>query len=390
MASPSSSLSSHSIAGKILVVDDEWINHRVMEEVLGNLGYEVYHAEDGLEGLKYCSEVDFDAILLDLMMPQMNGKEVCRKLRANAATEHLPIIMVTSQSDREDRLEALEAGANDFLPKPVDHQDLIVRVRNAVHLKHLNDDVRESYRQLKEAERMREDMTAMMVHDMRNPLIGIIGNLELVQFEGQLQGMEAECLEQAHRCSNDLVSMVNSLLDVTRLESGNMPLALATNELDDIVETALDALGSKIRNVNVVRNLDRSLLTKCDAGVIARVIGNLVSNAADFVPETSGRIEIRASEAEGFVKLSVIDNGPGISQEDQERIFEKFSQSRTSRRNARPSAGLGLAFCKMAVESHGGEIQLESEAGKGASFHVLLPMGIEEEAVEEEALVQAA
>lgn len=359
--------------GTILVADDEPANRKVLQDILKAGGYTVYLAEDGAEALQYCAEIEFDTLLLDIMMPNMTGYEVCRYLRANQQTEHLPIIMITALAERHDRLEAMEAGANDFLTKPIDIQDILFRVRNTVRLKRLSDEAKENYRRLKETEKARDEMTAMMVHDMRNPLIGITGNLEIVQMEGRLVEEDAECIEQARRCASDLVHMVNSLVDLNRLENGKMPLELQDANISDIVETAIHSLGARGRLVRITQDIPAYEASHCDSGIMSRVIANLISNAIDFVPVDTGHIQVIVRETGDYLKLSVIDNGPGIPKADQPRIFNKFVQTAQSKRNGRPSAGLGLAFCKMAVDAHGGSIKLHSEEGQGCHFEILLP-----------------
>ncbi len=341
--------------------------------ILEKAGYQYQEAHDGLEALEACEKQDFDAILMDLRMPRMQGDEVCRHLRANPATQHLPIIVISAQTDREDRLRAINSGANDFLEKPIDEQDLLIRLHNVVQMKQQRDQLIRSYRQLKSAEQARDEMTAMMVHEMRNPLIGITGNLELIQMSEVLQAGDAECLDQALRCSKQLVDMVNSLLDLKRLESDNVAVNWDEHDLGQIVQSALDSLGARVHKTRILCDLTVQDQICCDCSLISQVILNIVSNAIDFVPEKDGLIYISACETDSAIRITISDNGPGIPKEDQVRIFDKFSQTQQSYYNGRVSAGLGLAFCKMAVEQHGGSIKVDSEPGNGASFHIRLP-----------------
>jgi len=359
--------------GTILVADDEPANRKVLGDMLTAGGYTVHLAEDGVEALQCCAEIEFDTLLLDVMMPNMTGLEVCRHLKSNSETEHIPIIIITALSERKDRLEAMQSGANDYLTKPVDLQDILFRVRNTVRLKRLSDEARENYRRLKETEQMRDEITAMMVHDMRGPLIGITGNLELAQMESRLDPEDAEYVEQARESAEDLVSPVNSLLDIGRLEKGKMPLALGMHDLNKVVGMAIKSLGSRKRKATINAEVGDGNMAYCDPNVMARVIANLVNNSIDFVPEDSGQIDIQVEAHGSFLKLRVTDNGSGIDAEDQPHIFDKFSQTKDSKRNGRPSAGLGLAFCKLAVESHGGAISVNSIKGQGCTFEIVLP-----------------
>ena len=359
---------------RILVVDDEDRNLRLMEALLVPPGYEVGFARDGEEALRKVQETSPDVILLDVMMPKLNGFEVCRRLKSDPKTAPIPVLMVTALSEREERLRGIDAGADDFLTKPVDTHEVILRVRNAVRAKHQYDQLQQSYEELRELEELRDNLVHMIIHDMRSPLTGLLGGLELLQMEveDQLDEGQSEDLRSALDSSRRLNGMVTSLLDISRLESGKMPLRKTVCDVSALIAEALDMLGALTRDCKVSLDLPADPLGACcDADVVRRIIVNLVGNSIKFTP--GGEVRIHASTCPEGTKVSVIDTGSGIPAEYQEKIFEKFGQVEAGTGVKRYSTGLGLTFCKLAVEAHGGRICVESELGKGSTFWFTLP-----------------
>ena len=364
-------------AAHVLVVDDEATNRELLCDLLSIHGYETAEAEDGESALQQVGSCEPDTILLDVMMPGLDGFEVCRRLKADPATAPIPVLLVTALAGRQDRLTGIEAGANDFLTKPIDSQDVVLRVRNAVRLKRLYDQVRESYEKLRDLEHLRDNLTHMIVHDMRSPLTGLAGHLQLFEMDaaGKLNDDDREDLQNALTAANMLTDMVSSLLDVSRLESGEMPLGRSMNNLADVVTGAIENLGVLVRKCEVIREAPAEQVDAfCDADVTRRIVANLVANALKFAPE-GGEVRIRVSRDDSAARIAVSDNGPGIPPEYLERIFEKFGQVDTRKTGTRYSTGLGLTFCKLATEAQGGDIGVQSVLGQGSTFSFTLPLG---------------
>jgi two-component system sensor histidine kinase/response regulator len=359
--------------GKVLVVDDEAANRSLFATMLESDGHEVVVAGDGHQALSAAAEASPDVVLLDVMMPELNGYDVCRRLKADAETAAIPVIMLTGLSMRDSRLEGIRAGANDFINKPADLTELRLRVRNAIHSKRLYDQVRAGYARLEKLEALREDLTGMIVHDMRSPLMGISGFLELLQMSTKevLPEEDYEFLGRALESSQQLMEMVNSLLDVSRLENGQMPLCCASHDLVKMAGAAVGSLGSLTRDGRVEIQAAGEVYAYCDEQLIRRVIANLVGNGVKFSPKDRP-VRVSVSGIEGLPTVTVADEGGGIPAEFHERIFEKFGQVDPCARKVR-SSGLGLAFCKLAVEAHGGEIRLRSAPGEGSEFRMVIP-----------------
>jgi len=374
--------------GRVLVVDDIPANVRLLSGILKVAGYEVVTAGGGEEGLRQVEATSPDVVLLDVMMPDMDGFEVCRRIKANPETSWLPVVIVTALQETADRVAAIEAGADDFLTKPVDELEVEARVKSLVRVKRQRDDLESAYKELRRAEAMRDGLAAMMVHDLRTPLTAILGSLETMRIADPNE-FQLELVDICSRSSNRLLSIVNDLLDVSKMESGEMKLMRAPLKIADLVDDSLDQIAPREGDKRITRyereielqiELGEDLpILQADYDLLSRVLINLVGNAIKFEPRkgvVTVYVECDGStpDAPG-VLFKVRDNGPGIPPEDQERIFDKFGQVESSLQGRRLSTGLGLTFCKLAVEAHGGQIWVESTPGEGSDFYFFIPLG---------------
>lgn len=360
--------------GRVLVVDDEAANRELIRDALSANGHLIEEAANASEAFRCIASHRPDVVLLDVSMPGMDGFEVCRRLRAVPETAGLPIIMVSAFTDRRDRIAGIEAGANDYLGKPIDVQDLILRVRNAIVAKRLADEVRRNYVELKRQVELRENLTHMLVHDLRSPLGAMQLSVELVRTtaSGRLNEAECDSLRVAQRSISRMIDMVSAILDVSRLEAGEMVLRKTACNLARLAAAAIEPF-----SVSVPGQCRLSLapapepvLANCDPELITRVIGNFVGNAVKFAPP-DGMVVIRATHRDARPCLEVSDNGRGIDPALHRKIFEKFGQVENGMK--RHSTGLGLYFCKLVAEAHGGAIGVQSESGRGSTFWVTLP-----------------
>lgn len=359
--------------GCVLVVDDMPANCELIRALLEPRGYVVDEAASGPEALRRIAASPPDVVLLDVSMPGMDGLEVCRRLKGDPKTAALPVIMVTGNVDRPDRLAGIEAGANDYLNKPIDAQDLVLRVRNAVFAKRLHDQLKESYQRLLELEHLRDSLTHMIVHDLRSPLSAVMMSMDLLKLTAadHLQPGDVESLEICRSSAGTMSVMVTSLLDVSRLEAGELPLNKTATLLAPVVRAAIEPLkGLAVGNHVTLAGPDGEGTATCDGEIIRRVLGNLVGNALKFTPE-GGAVRVAVLNEGVFIRVVVHDDGPGIAPEHHTKIFAKFGQVQD--RRAKLGTGLGLAFCKLAVEAHGGRIGVESEVGRGSTFWFTLP-----------------
>ncbi|HEY0076638.1 MAG TPA: response regulator [Abditibacteriaceae bacterium] len=364
--------------GRILIVDDTPLNVRLLSSILEIEGYSVVTASNGPDALKLVPETEPDVVLLDVMMPGMDGFEVCRRLRADAASAHLPVVMVTALQDMPNRVQALEAGADDFLTKPVDEVEVLARVKTLVRTKRGRDELENAYRALQRSEGLRDSLSQMLVHDLRTPLTAMIASLDimLTSYRERMDDIQLELLEMCMNSCRHMVNQVSELLDVGKLESGALELNRESVTAEPLMTTALSQVQSLARNRNIQIAEPVAVGVpqfQADAELLRRVLVNLIGNSLKFCPSGS-HLAVEATTQEDFVLFSVRDDGPGIAPENRERIFDKWGQAESSSAGRKLSSGLGLTFCRLAVEAHGGKIWVESEVGKGSDFRFTIPL----------------
>jgi signal transduction histidine kinase len=373
---------------KILIVDDEIKNIRLFKAMLMSESYLTFEALSGEQALEMVSVVNPDLILLDVMMPGINGFDVCRKLKRADETKIIPIVMVTALSEKAHRLEALEAGADDFLSKPVDRSELVVRAKSLLRIKTYHDELRarnseiaEQNEKLRELQKVKEGLTHMIIHDLNNPLSSIIGALDLILLKES--ALSQKTLGSMNACLDycrDLKDMILSLLGIHRMEEGKLNLDIEVSNITELIREVMQQSEFKAmkNQVRLFANRSKTPYTVAiDRGLIKRVILNLLSNAIRHTP-TGGKVEVKTDRnaADESIRLQVVDTGNGLAPEYHQKVFDKFEQVCLNQEGvALGSGGLGLAFCKMAVEAHGGKIWVESEGeGQGANFQFTLPV----------------
>jgi two-component system, sensor histidine kinase and response regulator len=365
----------------ILVVDDEPVNIHIL---LGTLksDYAILVATNGQEALDLAAKMPMpDLILLDIMMPEMDGYEVCRRLKSNPQTEHIPVIFITAMTDVLNKTQGFDLGAIDYISKPYDPQEVKARVKTHIALKvakekleNQHQELESSYKALREAEESRDSLMHMIVHDMRSPLTGIMGSLDLFSMlNSDMDEKSNKLIAGALSSLDKLVGMVNSLLDISRMESGQLELHVVESDLDRIVLEAIELVGDQADSANLLFDpLPGKFIGNFDPDIIGRVVSNLISNALKFTPQ-NGEVVIRLDKHESELAFSIVDSGPGIPEKFHKKIFEKFGQADLKEQRVN-SSGIGLAFCKMAIDAHGCEIHVNSEVGKGSEFIFSLPL----------------
>lgn len=369
-------------AGDVLVVDDTPANLKVLAGMLKARGYRVRPVPSGALALRAARAFPPDIVLLDINMPKMDGYEVCREFKADKQLSGIPIIFVSALSEVLDKEKAFNAGGVDYVTKPFQLQEVRARVDTHLKLRRLqleleaqNREMQESYAKLRELEQLRDGLTHMVVHDMRSPLQGIVMFLDFLKddLKGQLSERSAEDIDQAVRSSQLLATMVDDLLSVSRMESGKMPLEPEETALAELVEGAVESLSGLTRDHDLSCEVPSTLSVSCDRELIRRVLVNLLANALKFTPR-KGSVEVTAEPKPEAIRIVVRDGGPGVPDEYKERIFEKFAQADAKKKAGVPSTGLGLTFCKLAVEAHGGRIGIDDADGGGSLFWFELPV----------------
>ncbi|ADI63332.1 hybrid sensor histidine kinase/response regulator [Trichormus azollae] len=361
--------------GRILAVDDTRDNLILVRTLLESEGYKIDLVSDGATALQKVAQSPPDLILLDVMMPGMDGYEVTRRIRNCPDLNYIPILLITAFHESS-VVEGLDAGADDFIRKPFDTDELLARVRSLLRLKHSIDEQQKMTRQ-------REDFVSRLTHDLRTPLVAADRMLALFQQETfcKISPEMKQAIAVMIRSNQNLMQMVNTLLEVYRFEAGKKTLNLDNCDLKEIAQEVISELAPLAIEKNLTLKLDTHKLNQlgknpgiiiADKLEIRRVLNNLIGNAIKFTD--TGGIEILIFETlptntEAIeVVIEVADTGYGILPEDQATIFERFRQGR----NKRSGSGLGLHLSQRILEAHGGKIELFSELGKGSVFTIRL------------------
>jgi two-component system, sensor histidine kinase and response regulator len=367
----------------VLVVDDEQNNFDVVEFILFTEGYELNYATSGKEALTFLETSQPDVILLDVMMPEMDGIEVCGQIKAHPIWRYIPIVIVTALNSKEDLARALNTGADDFISKPVSPVELRARVRSMLRIKQQHDAL-ESLVKEKEALlekqaaslQFRQDMSNMVVHDLRNPLTVIMMSSELLK-RTNLPEKQLHKVQTISQSANRLQSLIDSLLMMAKLEAGKFLLNLTEVDLsllgNEVVQDFQEIARKK--KIDFVTNLpEPNSAVRIDEILLRRVIDNLLSNALKFSPENSQVTLIIEYASSSTIKIQVKDQGRGISEEVKQKIFDKYEIGNII--SGVSQTGLGLAFCKIAVEAHGGKISVDSNEPNGSIFTIEIPTEI--------------
>lgn len=356
---------------KVLIVDDQLSVRETLKAFLLQENYQFSFAADGMEALTLVDEIRPDVLLLDVMMPGMDGFEVCRKLKANKLWSHIPVILVTALDSKDDMARGFEVGADDFLSKPVNSLELRARVRSMLRIK-------KQFDELAAMLQLREDMAAMIVHDMRNPLTPILGISELLLLADNLTPQQLKDIDTIRFHTRRLNSFLNDMLMLTKIEQDKLILNRANIDLSRFVLTIEESHQVVAQSKDITLAVELPSETKrvfLDATLFQRVLDNLVSNALKFSPPHSTitlKVEYPTqtpTDQGPHLRLQVLDEGPGIPQTHQKNIFDKFKIVDLKKKQI-PQVGLGLAFCKLVVEAHGGHISVKDNIPKGSIFTV--------------------
>jgi signal transduction histidine kinase len=387
---------------RILIVDDEPKNRKLLQVMLAQDDFLFVTAANGEEALAVVAAQPLDLILLDVMMPDMDGYEVAAKIKGSIATKNIPIIMLTALDDRNARMLGLNAGAEDFLTKPVDRAELCVRVRNLLRLKAYGDKLaaalgalESSHEQLAvalaeagEARMMAEhannaktQFLRAMSHELRTPLNAISGYTEILEMgiRGVVNPEQTKDLGRIKRAAAYLLRLINDVLTIARLE-GARPLHLIALPVNAVLSEvdSLCALQAKARMLTLtVTPCKDEILVAADAERFQQILLNLITNAIKFTGK-GGSIEVTCDGYDDVVRVRVKDTGVGVRLLDIDRVFEPFVQiDRHLTADTQQGVGLGLSISRELARAMHGDLTLQSTEGVGSTFTLTLPIASE-------------
>jgi two-component system sensor histidine kinase/response regulator len=370
----------------ILIADDVPANVELLIDQLHTLGYRTVTAQDGPSAIAACFEHRPELAILDVSMPagdlgvddRSTGFEVCRRIKRDARSARIPVIFVTALNDTTDRVKAIEAGGDDFLTKPHNRMVLGARVRSLLKLKAATDALEDSYRKLRELEKVRDDLMKMIVHDLKTPLTSIIATLEMLA-DGDLGPVgvsQQGALRDTENKAQELLHLIEDLLEVARIEETSISLDLESLDPAGLVHEIMNDWTLRLqqeRASTIIEVASDVPSFSGDRSLLKRVFGNLIQNSLVH-SSTAVELKIFARTDPRGVLFTVADNGPGIPPQYHEVIFHKFERVKTPNVPRVRSSGLGLAFCRLVVEAHGGRIWVQSAEGQGSHFHFALPV----------------
>jgi two-component system sensor histidine kinase/response regulator len=354
---------------RILVVDDQPSNIQHVSRILGNLGHEIIPAMDGAAALEQAALRRPDLILLDLLMPGMDGCEICRQLKANAELKHIPVIFLSAADDKELIVRALNVGGVDYITKPFNQAELISRVRTQLALKVARD-------RLAQIVEDKDELIGILTHDLKNHIGGISMSAALLfrQVETLRDGRLAQLSENILRSSEQLLVFVKEFLANAATDYG----FTLKSEPIDVVKIAISVVreyqeAAWRKKLEIVTDFPAEpALALGDTLALDQVLDNLVSNALKFSP-SERRVFVSVRPTDQYVECVVRDEGPGFAPEDEARMFRRYGRLSARPTGGEPSTGLGLSIVRKLLQAMNGELFFKSEPGKGATFTVRLP-----------------
>jgi two-component system, sensor histidine kinase and response regulator len=354
----------------ILIVDDVSKNIQVLATYLKQEGYKLNFAQNGQEALKHAQRQPFDLILLDIMMPEMDGFEVCRQIKKNKTTSDIPIIFITAKSDIESVTRSFEAGGVDYITKPFNGAELIARVKTHLNLK-------DKEMKLMELNETKDKFFSIIAHDLRNPFFNLMGLSDLLgsNINDYSQDEIVDIANAMSVSAKQGYDLLENLLDWSLVQSGRISYMPEKVNLLKVAKTNAGLFESNIRvkNIGISLLIDKELKVYADENMITTVLRNLISNAIKFSVRGSD-VVIDAVRKDNEVLVSVTDQGTGISKENLDKLFKISTKVSVKGTENESGTGLGLVLCKEFVELNGGKIWAETKLGKGTTMRFTLPV----------------
>lgn len=361
---------------KILIVDDEPTNLRVLYNLLKQYPFKLLTVQNSLSVIELIEKETPDLILLDIMMPGINGFDLCRQIKAREEFKDISIIFISALNDIPNIVKGFELGAVDYIPKPFQNEEVLARLNNHLTIQYQAKRLKEKNEELMELNLMKNKFFSIIAHDVKNPFTGILGISEMLkyEFDNLEQNQLREMLEHLYVSSKRCFKLLENLLQWANSQLNNLVVSPARHNLLEHINSIVEnfQLQAEQKKITIHSKIDSSLFYYADKNLIDTVLRNLLNNAIKFTPE-KGSVEISAQNLGDKLEIKVKDTGIGIPNELKEKLFKIGSKVTRLGTKKEDGTGLGLILSYEFLKKANGNIRVESEVGKGTEFIIELP-----------------
>ena len=362
---------------KLLVVDDVQTNVLLLKALLGKEGYGILVANNGQEALEVIRNENPDLILLDVMMPGMDGFEVAERLKSEEFRCEIPIIFLTALDDTQSIVNGFKLGVGDFISKPFRKEELMVRIKHQLSLVAARRIIEEKNEELRKTIAGRDKMYSVIAHDLRSPMASMKMLLNTIMMSVEKDKIDPDIfdmLEMSNKTSEEVFSLLDNLLKWTKSQLGKLTVIPQKLDISGLADGVVEVMNSvaEVKHIKLIRTDHESFFVYVDIEMIKSILRNLISNAVKFSnPDSEIKVGIKAEA--GKVIVSVTDSGKGIKKEDQHKLLKDSTHFTTYGTNSEEGSGLGLLLCRDFARKNGGELWFESEENLGSVFSFSLP-----------------
>ena len=363
---------------KILIVDDVMSNVLLLKVLLTNEKFAIATASNGRQALEQVEKENPDLVLLDVMMPDMSGFEVAQHLKSNPNTADIPIIFLTALNSTADIVKGFQVGANDFISKPFNKEELIIRVTHQISLVAAKRLILSKTEELQRTIAGRDKLYSVIAHDLRSPMgsIKMVLNMLILNLPSEKIGAEMyELLTMANQTTEDVFSLLDNLLKWTKSQIGKLNVVYQDVDLVEVTDGVIEifSMVASLKKIRIREMKPEKMMVNADIDMLKTVVRNLLSNAIKFSKENS-EVLVKMEEVDGMAVVSVQDYGCGISEEGQKKLLHTDTHFSTFATNNEEGSGLGLLLCKDFVVKNGGKLWFTSKEGEGSIFSFSIPV----------------
>lgn len=363
---------------KILIVDDVMSNVLLLKVLLTNEKFAIATASNGRQALEQVEKENPDLVLLDVMMPDMSGFEVAQHLKSNPNTADIPIIFLTALNSTADIVKGFQVGANDFISKPFNKEELIIRVTHQISLVAAKRLILSKTEELQRTIAGRDKLYSVIAHDLRSPMgsIKMVLNMLILNLPSEKIGAEMyELLTMANQTTEDVFSLLDNLLKWTKSQIGKLNVVYQDVDLVEVTDGVIEifSMVASLKKIRIREMKPEKMMVNADIDMLKTVVRNLLSNAIKFSKENS-EVLVKMEEVDGMAVVSVQDYGCGISEEGQKKLLHTDTHFSTFGTNNEEGSGLGLLLCEDFVVKNGGKLWFTSKEGEGSIFSFSIPV----------------